>query len=243
MKKLLSILLLSSCATFAQEDFSSPKDSLEYNVFKETVPFWRLEKNWKFSPFDVFSAVSTVGLDLETVVKPGLSFQYGAAFIPSFLQFTVGNSNDQFNWMNGYKVRFESRYSAFRREGLYLSGELAFRHLIISDVTPVGMEGDGFGNFAYFINHEMIYHRFSSHANIKMGFQKIISNKLCVDVFAGMSFRVNNVFTNSDGPSEGVPQFNWNRFDWTLINHHIYGYAMPIVGLRLGIHSPAKADI
>lgn len=235
--------MLSSCASFAQEDFSSPKDSLEYNVFKETVPFWRMEKNWKFSPFDVFSAVSTIGMDLETVVKPGLSFQYGAAFIPSFLQFTVGNDNQQFNWMNGYKVRFESRYNNFRKKDLYLSGELAFRHLIISDVTPVGMEGDGNGNFAYFINHEMIYHRFSSHFNAKIGLQRVIGGNMVIDVFAGMSFRVNNVYTNSEKPSEGTPQFNFNQFDWTLVNHHIYGYAMPIVGLRLGIHSPAKADI
>lgn len=235
--------MMSSCVSFAQEDFSSPKDSLSYNTFKETVPFWRMEKIWKFSPFDVFSAVSSLGMDLETVVKPGLSFQYGAAFIPSFLQFSVGNQQNQFNWMNGYKVRFESRFTAFRKEGLYLSGELAFRHLIISDLSPIGMEGDGFGNFAFFINHEMVYHRFSSHLNFKIGLQRILTNRMCIDLFAGMSFRVNNVYTNSEKPIGGSQQFNWNRYQWNLTNHHFFGYAMPIVGLRIGIHSPAKADI
>jgi hypothetical protein len=142
---------MSSCASFAQEDFSSSEDSLEYNVFKETVPFWRMEKNLKFSPFDIFSAVPAIGVDLEMKMKPGLNFQYGAAFVPSFMQFLVGGDEQQFNWMNGYKLRFESRYFIFQKKNLYVAAELAARHLIISDDTRVGMEGDGEGNFAFFI--------------------------------------------------------------------------------------------
>jgi len=235
---------MSSCASFAQEDFSSSEDSLEYNVFKETVPLWRMEKNLKFSPFDVFSAVSAIGADFETKMKPGLHFQYGAAFVPSFMQFLVGGSEEQFNWMNGYKVRFESRYFVFNREELYMSGEVAFRHLFISDDIRVGMEGDDQGNnFAYFINEEALIHRFNTHFNVKLGFQKVLGESMVIDLFAGLSFRRTNVLTNTEFPEGGIPQVTWNRFEWDLSDGYKFGYATPIVGLRLGYHWPAKSDI
>jgi hypothetical protein len=244
LKKFLLILFLSPCALVAQGDILSSKDSLSYNVFKETVPFWRMEKNLKFSPFDIFSAVSTIGADLETVMKPGLSFQYGAAFIPSFLQFTVGNSFQQFNWMNGYRLRFESRFSGFKNESFYVSTEFSFRHLIIGDELSVGMEGDGEGNFAYFMNDNITVNRFSSHFNVKFGFQLLSKANVVVDWFGGMSFRFNNVIASQATiPEGGVIVPNWNRFDWELTDGHNFGYAMPIIGMRVGIHWPAKPDI
>ena len=244
MKKLALILFLSPCVLVAQGDILSPKDSTSYNVFKETVPFWRMEKNLKFSPLDVFSAVSTLGVDLETVMKPGLSFQYGAAFIPSFLQLSVGNSAQQFNWMNGYRLRFESRFSGFKKESFYVSTEFSFRHLVIGDVMAVGMEGDGNGNFAYFINEKVTVNRFSSHFNVKFGFQMLSIANVIVDMYGGMSFRFNNVrASQATVPEGGVLQPNWNRFEWNVSDGHNFGYAMPIIGMRVGIHWPAKPDI
>lgn len=243
MRRLLIIFLLSSCASFAQEDFSFTKDSLDYNVFKETVPLWRMEKNLKFSPFDVFSAVPAIGADLETKMKDGLHFQYGAAFIPSFMQFLVGPQQEQFNWMNGYRLRFESRFYKFQKENLYVSTELSARHLIISDDIRIGMEGDGEGNFAYFINERSIIHRFSTHFNFKVGAQRVLADNLVLDLYAGLSFRRNNVLNNAEYPEEGEPQISWNRFDWNLQDGHKFGYAMPIVGVRLGFHWSAKGKI
>lgn len=236
---------MSSCALFAQEDFSSPeieKDSLAYNVFQETVPYWRMEKNWKFTPFDVFNAVPTLGVDLETKMTPTLSFQYGAGIIPTFLQIMAAPGEERFNWMNGYRLRFESRWWGFQRERLYVSAELSARHLIIEDETAFGMEGDGTGNFAYFIHQPMIYHRISTHVNLKMGWQKVFSNRMVLDMYAGVSLRRNNVLSSSQGPEGGVAQIWWNPFDWTLVDGHKFGYAMPIAGFRLGINVPAKAD-
>lgn len=246
---------ISSCAVFAQEDISSqegytgakkdPTDTSEfkYNAFKEKVYFWQLEKNWKLSPFDIFNAVPALGIDLETKMKPGFSFQYGAAFIPSFLQVAVGDQQNQFNWMNGYRLRVESRWSGFRKKNIYLSSELSFRHLIISGETPFGMEGDGNGNFAYFINQDMLFHRFTTQFNFKFGIQKVFSNRLVLDMYTGLSLRRNNVISGSRPPEGGEAQDWWNMFDWRLRDGHKFGYAMPIIGLRLGWHKCAKKNL
>jgi hypothetical protein len=253
VKRLLTICLISSCATYAQEDISSNTISEEgqdtvaftYNAFKEKVYFWQMEKNWKLSPFDIFSAVPTFGIDLETTMKPGISFQYGAAIIPSFLQFTTGSSFfDSYNWMNGYRLRFESRWSGFKKPNIYVSTELAFRHLLINNETSFGMEGDGFGNFAYFINQDMLYHRFSTHLNVKYGLQKVFDNNLVLDMFAGISVRQNNVIEGSKRPDGGAQaQEWWDVFNWRLEDGHRFGYVTPIMGLRIGWHKEAKANL
>lgn len=228
---------------FAQEDVAlSESDSLEYNAFQERVYFWQMEKNWKFSPFDVFNIVPSLGVDLETVMKPGLSFQYGLAYVPSFLQFAVGNNQDQFNWMHGYHLRFESRFSGFPREAFYVSTEISMRHLFIEKDQTYGMEPDEFGNFAYFIVHPTLFHRFSTHVNLKFGFQKVY-DKLVVDFYSGLSFRRNNVVTNTPPPGEGVENGFWNQFDWRLSDGHRFGYMTPIVGVRIGIHQPARPNL
>jgi len=242
MNKVLFILLLSSCAIHAQEDFSSSDTTKEehYNTFKEKVYFWQMEKNLKVSPFDIFSAVPALGADLEVKMSEGVSFQYGAAFIPTFMQFTVGGETDQFNWMNGYKLRFESRFWGFKRPNMYVSTEVSLRHLIISDDISYGMEGDGMGNFA-FRSEDITFHRFSSHFNFKIGFQKVLSSRFVLDWYAGLSFRRNNVLAEKSPEVEGgVQQFTWNRFEWTLRNKHKFGYALPITGFRIGYHFPAK---
>lgn len=243
MKRIVFILLVSSCAANAQEDTSLNEDSLSYNTFQETVPFWRMEKNLKFSPFDVLSAVSTIGVDLETKMSPTISFQYGAAFIPSFMQFIVGGDDFQYDYMNGYRLRFENRYFGFNKESRYAAIEGSFRHLIIGDETPVGMEGDEFGNFAFFINEQVTYNRFTTQINTKYGFQKIISKKLAIDCYVGISFRYNFVRANKTFTEGGVPQGNWNFFEWNLEDGHTFGYAMPIAGFKMGLHWPAKPDL
>jgi hypothetical protein len=233
---------MSSCASFAQEDFSSSDTTKEehYNTFKERVYFWQMEKNLKVSPFDIFSAVPSLGADLEVKMSEGVSFQYGAAYIPSFFQFTVGQEDDQFQWMNGYKLRFESRFWGFRRPNMYVSTEMSIRHLIISDDISFGMEGDGMGNFAYFIKENITFHRFSTHFNVKLGFQKVLPSNFVIDWYAGLSFRRNNVLSQGTSVEGGVQQFTWNRLEWTLRNKHKFGYALPITGFRIGYHFPSK---
>ncbi|MBD3637789.1 MAG: hypothetical protein HUJ25_10580 [Crocinitomicaceae bacterium] len=246
MKRFLYIIILSSsCVTYAQEDYSSsnPEDSLEYNAFKEHVPYWRMEKNWKFTPFDIFSIVPTFGIDHEVKMNPLTSFQFGAAVIPSFFQFLVGDMEEQFNWMNGYRVRFESRFWGFRKPWVYVSTELSMRHLIINDNSIFGMEGDGMGNFAYFVEQNMLYHRFSTHFNIKVGWQFLKGERLLIDFYTGLSLRRNNVISNTERPEGGQLMPWWNLMNWELRDGHKYGYATPIIGFRIGWHIPAQADI
>lgn len=246
MKNILIIFLLSSCVSFSQEDssFVYIDSTVEYNRFKEHVPYWRLEKYWKFSPFDVFSIVPTFGVDHELKMNKNFSFQFGAAVIPTFTQFLTGNGGDQFNWMNGYRLRFESRWYGFNKPWLYVATELSMRHLIINEETAFGMEGDGNGNFAWFINQEMIYHRFSTHVNGKIGWQFILGNNLAIDTYVGLSLRRNNVISNSTPPEGGVPQENWwNLFEWRLVDGHKFGYAIPILGFKIGWQIPAKKAI
>lgn len=265
MKIVAGIILLSSCATYAQEDFFSldsygtqvekpitapienqdQEDSTSYNAFKEHVPYWRMEKNFKLTPFDAFSAVPTLGIDLETKMSSLVSFQYGVGIIPSFLQVQVGTDQGQYNWMNGYRVRFESRFLGFKNPDFYTSSEISFRHLIINSETSIGMEGDGSGNFAYFILQDMLYHRFSTHLNLKVGWQKVLSSRMVVDFYLGFSLRRNNVASNTSIPEGGVVQGQgwWNLLQWRLEDGHDYGYAIPIAGFRIGWNIPAKADL
>lgn len=202
-----------------------------------------MEKNWKLTPFDIFSAIPTFGVDHEVKMTPFHSFQFGAAFIPSFLQFLVGDQEERFNWMNGYRLRFESRFWGFKKPHVYVSTELSFRHLVINEKTAFGMEGDGMGNFAYFINQDMLYHRFSTHINLKIGWQFVLGKSMVMDIYTGLSLRRNNVFSNSEGVPGGVAQNWWNILDWELRDGHSFGYATPIVNFRMGWHIPAKGDL
>lgn len=242
MKRLLLILLSSSCVALAQEDDSfQALEKVNYNAFQEHVPFWRMERNLKLSPFDIVSAIPTLGADLEVFMKRELSFQFGAAYVPSFMQFMVGSNENQFDWMHGYRLRFENRYFGLRRENVYVSAEVSLRHLIISDEVRYGMEGDEWGNFAYFLNESTTFHRFSTQFNFKIGVQKKLGKKGIIDLYTGLSLRRNNVLSNvGQAPEGGVLLNDWNLFEWTLQNKHKFGYALPILGFRMGWHWPCK---
>ncbi|UKN00719.1 hypothetical protein K6119_13360 [Paracrocinitomix mangrovi] len=248
MKYVTTILLiLSSCVVMAQEDsFSSQKDSvIEYNVFKEHVPYWRLEKAWKFSPFDLFSVVPTVSVDHEVKMTPELSFQFGVGVIPSFMQFSVGNDWGRFKSMNGYRVRFESRFWGFKNPHLYMASELSMRHLIIANEVTYGMEPDDFGNFAYFVTQDELFNRFTTQFNLKIGMQRLAGDKVLVDFYGGISFRRNNVDRISDPPELGTSQnlFWGNMLNWQLSDGFRSGFVTPVIGLKIGWLKPARADI
>jgi len=214
-------------------------DSVTYNVFKEDVPLWQMEKHFKFSPFDVLSAIPTFGVDLETTMKRGMSFQYGAAFIPSVFQPTVREGQDGFNWMNGYKLRFESRFYTFKKPNRYIGTEFSFRHLIISDDASIGMEGDGFGNFAYFTSEKKIFNRFSFQANTKFGIQKSWNRFVC-DFYGGLSLRYNKTATSKVETGELQ---DFSPLGWDLTGGRGFFYATPIIGLKLGFRVPPKKNL
>jgi hypothetical protein len=244
MKTTILIFSLFAATAFGQEqveEFNSEIDSVTYNVFTEKVQFWQMEKMFKFSPFDVISAIPTFGLDLETTMKSGTSFQYGAAFIPSAFQPIVREGENGFRWMNGYRLRFESRFYTFKKPSRYISTEASFRHLIISDDASIGMEGDGNGNFAYFTKENKLYNRFSMQINTKLGFEKIYG-KFVLDFYGGLSLRYNKTATR-DVENGGELQSDWNPLGWDLSGGRGFTYATPIIGLKLGFRVPPKKNL
>lgn len=264
MKNLITILVIvSSCASYAQEDIffedsstailnDTPQDisKFTYNAFREKVHFRQMEKNWKVTPFDFVNIYPMLSVDLETKMKPGLSFQYGIGFIPDFLQIVASNRllESAYDWMYGYRLRFESRWFGFKKPEVYVSGEISFRHLIIQEETIFGFECENpfGGNCAYQMKQEMLYNRFSTHFNIKTGWQKIQRNGLIVDYYAGLSFRRNNVISNSPVPEGGSSNFTplWQtNTGWILEDGHKFGFVTPIIGVRIGWHVPAKRNI
>lgn len=251
MKKTILLLLLFSGTAFAQEDttqtatsnsIEETEEKFEYNVFKERIYWWQMEKNWKISPFEIMSAIPTFGVDLETRMTPKLSFQYGAAFVPSYFQFFVREGENGFNSMNGYKLRFESRAHLFKKPNRYFATELSFRHLIINDDVAFGQEGDGNGNFAFFTTENVTAHRLTTQLNLKLGINKVYENGFVVDFYGGFSLRRNNVVGRSLPTAEQTVDA-WNPFNWTLTRGHNFTYITPIIGLKFGFNRPAKKNL
>ena len=245
MKKAILILFMSAGFIYAQDSTktSTEDKKYEYNVFKEKVYFWQLEKNWKITPLEIISAVPTIGLDLETKMKDRMSFQYGVGLIPSFFQPSVGDNVNQFNRMNGYKLRVEARIFPFKKTSRYYSSELAFRHLIINDDMAVGQEPDDFGNFAFFTTENVTAHRFSTQLNLKMGIQKVYENRFVLDFYWGLSLRNNSVAGLNTLADDAEVQGDWNSLGWVIQRGHMRSYAIPMVGIKLGFHTPAKKNL
>ena len=114
------------------------------------------QKIIKISPFDYISVIPTFGADLEVKMPQSTSLQFGAAVIPSFLQYLSSEMFNDYDRMGGYRLRTEGRLYMPVKTERYLAFGLTFRHLIIRDDFAVGMEGVtnefGMEEFAYFQN-------------------------------------------------------------------------------------------
>ena len=230
MKKGLFIgWLLFSFAAFAAEG-----DSTQTKNEAQEWSFATAQKRIKFSPFELFSAVPTLSVDLDMEMKEGIRLQGGFGLIPSFMQPSSGGlSEQQFNWMGGYKMRAESKFFVLRKPNRYISTELTFRHLLIRDNVSIGMEGDGNGNFAYFMDERMTFNRFNTQFAFKWGFEKEWDSGFLIDFYTGLAAR--QVFVQSGQPeANGEVMGDWNAFNWSLVDNHKMSYVTPIFGLRLG---------
>jgi hypothetical protein len=241
MKTISSIILMLSCALISAQDNTPGADSI-----KTPWTFATAEKNLKFTPMEVLSIIPTFGADLEVNLDNKISLQAGvAAVIPTF-QHLAGTENGLFNKMGGYRLRAESRFFVFKKTGHYLATEISFRHLIINDEIGIGMEpstqvdqwGNVQQNFAYFINTDMIFHRFTKAVNFKYGIQKKFQNGFVLDFYTGVSIRNNNTRTWSDIPEGGTLQVTNAGMGWRLGDRISNGYITPMVGLKLGFGLP-----
>lgn len=241
MKTITSFILMLSCALVSAQDNTTAADSI-------TTPwtFATAQKNLKFTPLEVLSIIPTFGADLEVSMDNKISLQGGvAAVIPTF-QHLAGSDNGLFNKMGGYRLRAESRFFVFKKTGHYFATEISFRHLIIRDQIGIGMEPstqiDQWGNvqqtFAYFINTDMTFHRFTKSFNLKYGIQRTFPNGFVLDFYTGLSIRNNNTRTWSDIPEGGTIQMTNAGLGWRLGDRVSNGYITPMIGLKLGFVLP-----
>ena len=227
MKYLVSIILLFHVSTVA---LYGQADSIP-----EPWSWKSAEKIVKISPLDFFSAIPTIGADVEVKMPESASLQAGVGVIPSFLQYlSAGNFND-YDRMGGYRLRTEGRIYLPDNENRYMALGLTFRHLIIRDIFAVGMEGVtnemGVQEFAYFKNVPMVFHRFNTFVEAKFGTQFPVRNGV-LDLYGGLSIRSVKVRTWSDVPAgSDMPE---RRGLWTLRDGHRMTYPTPIIGLKLG---------
>lgn len=238
MKPLLIILMFSSCALLSAQELTPSKDS--------TLAEWSFktaEKKIKFSPLDVISVIPTLGADIEVTKRKDLGLQAGVGIILPGIQFFDNLSNNSFNRMNGYKLRFESRFYSFRKPTQYFGVELCFRHLIIDQTVGIGMEpstqinqfGEQQQSYAYFIDTDMIFHRFNTYLNAKFGFQKITKGGALIDLYAGLSLRKIITRTWSEIPEGGAIPANNSTIFMNLGDKISRSYITPIVGLKIGL--------
>jgi hypothetical protein len=194
------------------------------------------DKIVKLSPFDYISVIPTFGADVEVKMPQSTSLQFGAAVIPSFLQYLSSEAFNDYDRMGGYRLRTEGRLYMPVKTERYLAFGLTFRHLIIRDDFAVGMEGVtnefGMEEFAYFKNVPMVFHRFNTFVDTKIGVQRENEN-FAIDFYAGLSIRYIKVRSNSEVPAgSGMPE---RRGVWTLRDGHSLTYPTPIIGLKIGI--------
>lgn len=251
MKNLVLIVMLFSCAiSVAQEDSSKNTDDAKSSELEDVKngeeqpwTYKSAQKIYKTNPLDLLSAVPTIAADMELKLKdPTISLQWGAGIIPTFIQPSVGNRTDsQFDAMNGYMVRFEPRFFIMTGKHHYFSTEVYFRHLYIKDEVAIGMEGDDNGNFAYFMNQNMKFHRFSTRLTLKYGFQHVFKNRFAVEAYTGLSLRANFVQSRQDKlPEGGVQMPGQNMLGWTLLDNHRAVYPIPVFGIKLGFSPKHK---
>ena len=236
MKKITSLfVVMFSCALVSAQEIH-PADSV-----KTPWTFAAASKNIKFSPLDLFSTIPTLGADMEVSFTHNIRFQAGVgAVIPGF-QF-MSSSDGPYDRMGGYRLRAESRFYVFKKPTRYFATELSFRHLLIRDEIGIGMEpstsNDEWGipqqNFAYFVNTDMLFHRFNTNFNVKYGLQKVYPNGFVIDLYTGLSMRKVYTRTWTDIPEGGtIPRIN-NGFPWTLGDKLTRTYMTPIIGIKLG---------
>lgn len=214
------------------------EDSTATNASSEPWTFKGAQKIIKISPLDIFSVVSTLGLDVEMKLKNRSSLQIGAAVVPSFMQVLAGEEFNAYDRMGGYKLRAESRFYTPNFSKFYFAAGISFRHLIIRDEVAIGMEGVSNGvfeepDFAYFVNTPMVFNRFNSNIDAKWGLQLETEGNFAFDFYCGLSFRTVFVQTNSTIPEGG--RIAEMRGAWTLNDNHRFFYPIPIFGVKIGI--------
>lgn len=230
MKRLLGFLsFLVFTQSFAQDSTSAEVE--------EPWTFRSAEKIIKISPLNLMSFVPTVGLDLEVQLKERRSIQVGAAIIPTFMQVLTLEEFNGYESMGGYHLRGEGRFYTPSFPKFYYAAGFYFRHLIIRDDVPIGMEGvtDEFGQstFAYFKNTPMVFNRFNTNLDIKWGVQLRSNEKLAFDFYCGLSLRNVWVQSSSSIPEGGmVPE---QQGSWRLVDNHTMFYPIPIAGIKIGL--------
>lgn len=237
MKKLITSIMLASCALVSAQERFSPLDSAKSQPWS----FATAEKKLKFTPLELISVMPTLSSDLEVSVNDSFSFQAGLGLMIPGIKYGSSFESEPPVQLGGYKLRAEGRFYIFRKPSRYLSAELGFRHQIVREEVGIGMEPsttvNEFGfeqqSFAYFINTDMIFHRFTSSLTMKYGIQKIIARRFVLDMYGGLSIRRSATKSWSDIPEGGtVPM---NRMFWGGLGENSMGYLVtPVIGFRLG---------
>jgi hypothetical protein len=258
MKLLTIIGIFFSCAAFAQEkktansgydDLIDPSQVEETPMGDEATDVkwsWKsATKIIKVNPLEICSVIPTLAADLELSLPCDfMRLQTGAGFAPDYIQFMSGGGDSRFDQMNGYNLRIEPRFFLFTGKHHYLSTEVYFRHFIIKDVVAVGMEPTydewNIPTFAYFINTDMLFHRFNGRLTFKYGMQHTFRNGFTIEGYTGLSLRKTNVISNSEYPEGGVPRGSWNGFEWNLVDGHTNQYFTPVMGIKLGLQVNRK---
>jgi len=225
---LLLTLALATLNGLAQTDSST------------TTPEWNFKdskKIIKITPGDILSRTSMLGADLEFTYQDDISFQLGAALLPSYLQTTVGSEEGDYDRLAGYNLRGESRFYILKKPNHYLAAGIEFRHLIIKSNVPVGMEATQPNpqqqDFAYFVNTQMRFHRFNSDLTAKWGFQRTFATDFVFDFYAGLGLKNVSVQSFSKIPEGGIVSNNWST-EFTLVDNFKKSNIRPTVGFKLG---------
>lgn len=227
---LLTIALATNYSYSQADSLNTSSEPIEWN-------FQDSKKIIKVSPGNIFSQISMFGADLEFTYKDDISFQVGAALVPSFFQTMVGKRTNDFDRLSGYSLRGESRFSIFKKPKYYLAAGISFRHLIIKDNVPVGINAVGENpqqqDFEYFINTKMRFHRFNTDLSFKWGFQRTFFKNLVFDFYTGLGLYRVGVQSFSKIPTGGILANNWNN-QFTLVDNFRESNIRPLVGFKLG---------
>lgn len=227
---LFAIVIIANNSYSQTDSLKASSEPIEWN-FRDS------KKIIKVSPGNIFSQIPMFGADLEFTYKNDISFQVGAAIIPSFFQLQVGDLLNDFDRLSGYNLRGESRFYILKKPNHYLAAGVNFRHLIIKDDVPVGMNAVGENpqqqDFEYFINTKMRFHRFNTDVNLKWGFQRTFAKHFVFDFYAGLSLNTIGVQSFSKIPSGGIVADNWNN-QFTLVDNFRESNIRPLIGFKFG---------
>lgn len=156
----------------------------------------------KWAPLSLIDIYSAVQFALEYRIGGRSTVQGEAGYIFP-INILESGIRDDYNDMNGYRLRAEYRYylsvKKNRTDGFYLAPELFFISINFDEKNVVKIPLNSVGDFYYQEKQFKVNKRIFGY-HLKVGYQQMLTERLVIDFYGGLGVR--HINFSSDQPLE-----------------------------------------